>query len=228
MSRQVIGIGTTANDGNGDPLRLAFEKCNGNFAEVYAGVESALEIASSGTNAANQALTLAQTGTASATYAGSLAYKALQTAWAGTNAAYQALQTAWAGTAAANQALSVAQNGSIGFSFVIDGGGAVVTTGHKGYVEIPYNMWLNQWTIVADLSGNAVIDVVKSNGYAGFPTTATIAPSNKPTLSGQQKNQNTTLATWTRQLNKGDLLGFSVSSASTVTNLTVAFQGTRN
>jgi trimeric autotransporter adhesin len=35
MSRQTINIGTTANDGTGDPLRTAFDKINDNFVELY-------------------------------------------------------------------------------------------------------------------------------------------------------------------------------------------------
>ena len=35
MAKQVIGIGTTANDGTGDPLRTAFTKTNDNFTELY-------------------------------------------------------------------------------------------------------------------------------------------------------------------------------------------------
>ncbi len=35
MAKQVINIGTTANDGTGDPLRTAFDKLNDNFDEVY-------------------------------------------------------------------------------------------------------------------------------------------------------------------------------------------------
>ena len=35
MARQTINIGTTANDGTGDPLRTAFDKINDNFAELY-------------------------------------------------------------------------------------------------------------------------------------------------------------------------------------------------
>jgi hypothetical protein len=37
MAQQIINIGTTANDGTGDPLRTAFDKCNDNFTELYAG-----------------------------------------------------------------------------------------------------------------------------------------------------------------------------------------------
>lgn len=36
MAQQTIGIGTTANDGTGDPVRTAFDKCNQNFNELYA------------------------------------------------------------------------------------------------------------------------------------------------------------------------------------------------
>ena len=35
MAKQTINIGTTANDGTGDPLRDAFDKCNDNFTELY-------------------------------------------------------------------------------------------------------------------------------------------------------------------------------------------------
>lgn len=35
MARQTINIGTSANDGTGDPLRNAYDKCNDNFLELY-------------------------------------------------------------------------------------------------------------------------------------------------------------------------------------------------
>ena len=35
MAKQVIGIGTTANDGTGDQVRVAFDKVNDNFTELY-------------------------------------------------------------------------------------------------------------------------------------------------------------------------------------------------
>jgi len=35
MAKQVINIGTTANDGTGDHLRTAFDKVNDNFTELY-------------------------------------------------------------------------------------------------------------------------------------------------------------------------------------------------
>lgn len=35
MSKQTVNIGTSANDGTGDPLRTAFDKTNDNFIELY-------------------------------------------------------------------------------------------------------------------------------------------------------------------------------------------------
>ena len=35
MARQVIDIGASANDGTGDGIRTAFDKCNDNFGELY-------------------------------------------------------------------------------------------------------------------------------------------------------------------------------------------------
>ena len=36
MAQQTVGIGSSANDGTGDPLRTAFTKINENFTELYA------------------------------------------------------------------------------------------------------------------------------------------------------------------------------------------------
>jgi hypothetical protein len=35
MAKQVVNLGSAANDGTGDPLRSAFDKINDNFQEIY-------------------------------------------------------------------------------------------------------------------------------------------------------------------------------------------------
>jgi hypothetical protein len=42
MAQQTINIGAVANDGTGDPNRVAFDKCNNNFTEVYSAASAAL------------------------------------------------------------------------------------------------------------------------------------------------------------------------------------------
>jgi hypothetical protein len=60
MSKQVINIGTVANDGTGDPIRDAFSKAKSNFDELYANWEM--------TVAASDETTALTTGTAKITF----------------------------------------------------------------------------------------------------------------------------------------------------------------
>lgn len=100
----------------------------------------------------------------------------------------------------------------------IDGGGAVITTGLKGYLRIPYNCTINSWDLVADQSGSCVIDVWKDT-YANYPPVVgdTITAAAKPTLSSVIKNTSSTLTGWTTTLAEGDYLGFNVDSVATIT-----------
>ena len=67
MARQTINIGTTANDGTGDPLRTAFDKINDNFTELYSETAADSQITISGnkikTNVSNADLVLDTNGT---------------------------------------------------------------------------------------------------------------------------------------------------------------------
>lgn len=113
------------------------------------------------------------------------------------------------------------------FGITIDGGGSAITTGVKGYVTVPYTGTITQWTLLADQSGSIVIDVWKDT-YANYPPTVadTIAGSEKPTLSSATKNQDTNLTTWTTAVTAGDVVGFKVDSASTVTRVTLIIEMT--
>lgn len=105
-------------------------------------------------------------------------------------------------------------------TYTIDGGGNVLATGSHGYMEVPFDATIIGWVILADQSGSCVVDVKKAT-YSGFPTTASIAASAKPTLSTAQKNKDTTLTGWTTSLASGDLLEFVVDSVTTCTRVTV-------
>lgn len=115
---------------------------------------------------------------------------------------------------------------TVTITYVIDGGGSAITTGVKGFLEIPFAVTVTGWTIVADQSGSIVVDVWAED-YANFPPTVddTIAGSEKPTLSTAQKNQDLSLSSWTNIV-AGDVLAFNVDSATTVTRVTVSIRGT--
>lgn len=107
---------------------------------------------------------------------------------------------------------------------VIDGAGSVISTGLKGYLEVPFDCTVVAWRIVGDVSGSIVVDIWKDT-YANFPPVVgdSIAGSEKPTLSSAQKNEDTNITTWTTtSLTDGDWLAFNVDSASTVTRVTLS------
>jgi hypothetical protein len=107
------------------------------------------------------------------------------------------------------------------FNFVIDGGGSTPGTGAYGQVNVPTGCTVTGWTLTADQSGSAVIDVLRST-YAGFPTTTTIANTDKPTLSSVQKNENLAVSAWTTALNAGDQLQVNLNSVTTCTRLNLS------
>lgn len=109
-------------------------------------------------------------------------------------------------------------------NYVIDGGGAVISSGSKGHVVIDIDCTIIGWTILSDAVGSITVDVRKST-YIGFPTTTSIAGSELPVLSSAQKNQNIVLATWIASITAGDVLEFFVTgSPTTVTRVTVALR----
>jgi hypothetical protein len=109
----------------------------------------------------------------------------------------------------------------------IDGGGSTPATGTKGFYQVPYSGTITGWTLLADVSGSAVITVKKST-FAGFPTTTSIVASAPPTLTSQQNATSTTLTGWTTAVTAGDVLEYDLTSVSTVTRLTLEIQITKS
>lgn len=138
--------------------------------------------------------------------------------------------TAGAGIAITNAAgaITIAANETIDLVIIIGDGTNAITTGVKGFLPVDFAFTIVQWTLVADASGSIVIDVWKDT-YANFPPTVadTIAGTEKPTLSSVQKNQDTSLTTWTTSVAAGDVLGFNVDSATTVKQVTLTIKCTK-
>lgn len=112
---------------------------------------------------------------------------------------------------------------SVGIS--IDGGGSVISTGTKGYVEVPYNGLILGWTALADTTGSCVVDVWKDT-FANYPPTVadTIAGSEKPTITSSNKGQDLSLTTWTTTVTQGDIIAFNVDSCSTITKANISLK----
>lgn len=110
-------------------------------------------------------------------------------------------------------------------TFIIDGGGQVIETGFKGYLEVPFAGTIQRVTTMSAISGSIVIDIWKDT-YANFPPTDadSIVSGTPPTLSSSTNAQDSTLTGWTTAIAAGDIVGFNVDSAATVETVTVALE----
>lgn len=124
-------------------------------------------------------------------------------------------------------ALSLPQKYQVGLT--IDGAGVVITTGVKGFIRIPKAGTLTRATLLstdpASTVGSIVIDVWNDT-YANYPpvNADSITASAPPTLSSANKSDDATLTGWTTAVAAGDILGFNVDSASTVTRVTLILE----
>ena len=103
-----------------------------------------------------------------------------------------------------------------GLSFVMDGGGAAITAGAKGYVEVPFNCVLESVSLFGDRSGQMFFGIWKDT-YANWPPTSgdTITTSGVPILSGQTAKMlysGGNISGWNLVFTKGDVLSFQVYS----------------
>jgi hypothetical protein len=112
-------------------------------------------------------------------------------------------------------------------TYIIDGGGAAITTGVKGDVHIPFGCTITEWTLLADQSGSIVVDIWKDT-YANAPPVVgdSITASAKPTLSSAAKNQSSTLTGWSPAITANSVLRFNVDSATTVQRVTLSLKVT--
>lgn len=117
----------------------------------------------------------------------------------------------------------VVRIGSI--ELIIDGGASVITTGFKGYLEVPFACTIQAVTLLADVVGSIVVDIWKDT-YLAYPPIAadSITASAKPTISSAQKSQNTVLTGWTTAVTAGDILGFNVDSVTTIKKVTLSLK----
>ena len=114
-------------------------------------------------------------------------------------------------------------------NLVIDGGGSAISTGVKGDVLLPFSGTITEATLLADQSGDIVVDLWLQ-AYASFPPTVaqTITASAKPTIAADVKSRDSTLTGWTTAFAAGDVLRINVDSAATITRATLSLSVTRS
>lgn len=107
----------------------------------------------------------------------------------------------------------------------IDGGSSAPAVNTSVFVFVPYACTITGWYIGGDVSGSAVVDVLTAT-YGNRGTEASIAGSEKPTLSSVIENRDIALGTWSPNIAAGTWVQFKVSSASTLTKIYISLAAT--
>lgn len=117
-------------------------------------------------------------------------------------------------------------------SFVIDGGGATLTTGFKGMVQVDFACTITAVSLYGDVSSSIVVDVRRTT-YSAYDGSTHPGPGDSicgaavPTLSSAIKYNDAALAGWATSISAGDLICFNVSSVSGTGRATIALTVSR-
>jgi hypothetical protein len=114
-----------------------------------------------------------------------------------------------------------------GPTITIDGGGSVLSSTNPtmggATVEVQRDCSIVQWTVEGDAAGAIVVDVTRAN--KAVPSTSIVGSGNKPTLTASNQYASAAPSGWTSvDLKQGDIIGFAVISATTVTRVTVTLR----
>jgi len=108
-------------------------------------------------------------------------------------------------------------------TFVFSGAGSPILSGYAGDIQVPFTGTITEATLVADQAGSINIAISKAS-YSTFPGGLTsIVAAAPPTLVSQQKSTSS-LTGWTTSITAGDILRFTVSSATAVTSVTLTLR----
>lgn len=107
-------------------------------------------------------------------------------------------------------------------AFVIDGGGAAITTGIKGDVAVNFSGTIISAQVLADQTGSIVVDLWKDS-YANFPPldADSITASTPLTISSGVKAEDATLDSWVKAITAGDIIRYNVDSNTAINRATV-------
>lgn len=108
----------------------------------------------------------------------------------------------------------------------VDGAGSAISTGTKGAYRLPYAGTITRWTLLADQSGDVEFDIFL-DPFASYPPTTSIVASAPPELTAADSATSTTLTGWTTSVSVGDVFGYEVVSAATLTRVTLQLDITR-
>lgn len=105
----------------------------------------------------------------------------------------------------------------------IENFGTSITTGVKGDIKLERDFRIIGWSLLANASGDIVVDIWKDT-LGNYPPTVAdkITASSPPSLIGQDHASDTGLVGWTTDVNAGETLRFNVASVSGINRVCLA------
>lgn len=101
-----------------------------------------------------------------------------------------------------------------------DGSGTFPVGNQIGPFELPFDCIMEQWTLLADVTGSIQLRI-KQSTYAGYPPATTLF---SPSMSNLRKQQTTIVVTGTA----GDIIQVNIETASTLKQASLSIRGRRN
>lgn len=111
-------------------------------------------------------------------------------------------------------------------TLAVDGAGAVLTSGTKKPIKIPYGGTLTGWLLIGSPNGAVTVDILRAADGAGLPVTSIVGAGTKPSLFSAVENSSTSFTSWTSTtLTAKDNLAIDLSgiTACTYVALTLYF-----
>lgn len=110
----------------------------------------------------------------------------------------------------------------------IDAGEAVITTGYKSSIIVPYDCVIDSVYVFSELQGSIEFDIIKDSYISFDPeNSGSIVAASRPTLNNATRSLDTTLSGWTTTINAGDILGISVVSVSGIKKVVLSLEVTK-
>lgn len=104
--------------------------------------------------------------------------------------------------------------------FCCDGGGSVLTTGSKDFLQIKFAGTIQSWTLVAEGAAGTITMTIKKCAVGSYPTTTSIVASANPTIaSSGVYATSSTLTGWTTSITLDDFLEFVIDAVSGITKI---------
>lgn len=129
---------------------------------------------------------------------------------------------------------------AVGFDYIIDGGGATITTGVKPRVRVEYNMSVTDVSLTADQAGSIDIDPLYRATWDSDLLTTSDSNTTASSSDGGTTDKMLTIvsntissdtfpaALWTTtSLAQGGSFGFRVHANATITSVTVHVRGSK-